>query len=201
MHASMNAAKLHPHKPRVEHRSQDHDWRTPPEILDLVRALGPIAVDLATSDDNPTGAADWISPSHVCAIGSRPRARGASAGIVPEPWHSASEWRPRGVTWCNPPYGRALPAWAAMLATYGRPRDRDCYQLALVPSRTDARWFRLLWGSAQSVCLLSRRVRFLRPDGTRGDSAAFPSAIFCWGDAPSFARVFGAHGIFVICGG
>lgn len=64
--------------------------------------------------------------------------------------------------------------WLARLAEHGD-------GLALVFSRSDARWWQQTVPRATALCFVYRRLRFLRPDGTVGDNAPAPSLLLAFG--------------------
>lgn len=93
----------------------------------------------------------------------------------------------------NCPYGRALPVWANKIVDEAA---RGCEIIALVPARTDTRWWQLLHGVASSTLLWRGRIKF------RGATAGapFPSAVFAFGDpmfTQLFRAVFAGRGVFV----
>ena len=145
-----------------------NEWRTPNEILDLVRAIAPIAYDPATTDENPTSAARFDTA----------RTDGLS-----------QDWRERsggGLVFVNPPYGRALSNWARKIASY-----EDVETCVLVPARTSPRWFRELHDWCDWRADLHGRLRFVRPDGAPSVSAPFPSTMFYRGPrARAFLAAF-----------
>lgn len=52
----------------------------------------------------------------------------------------SQQWE--GSCWCNPPYGREIGKWiakASLSASLGNPEG--CSVVALLPARTDTRWF------------------------------------------------------------
>jgi len=91
--------------------SKRHNWRTPPDVLDLAREIigDPIPLDPATAIDNPTKAAQFYD------------ATAATGDGLLMPWDSP--W------WCNSPFGAALKAWAERAATAKAPG------LMLAPAR------------------------------------------------------------------
>lgn len=82
----------------------------------------------------------------------------------PEPWFA------------NPPYGRGMDRWTRRMAGAGR-------GVALLPARTDTRWFHFdLAPHATGISFLRGRLHF--DDGTAG--APFPSMLVWFGgDRPS----------------
>lgn len=78
--------------------SELHDWRTPPWFLDLVRGVGPIVLDPATSPDNPTRADTFFAPGLTSASEGRHLGECGLRG----------DWSRVGLAFINPPYGRYL---------------------------------------------------------------------------------------------
>jgi len=138
-------------------------WLTPPEIL---KALGDFDLD-------------------PCACKE------------PRPWPTAkrhiswpddglyAEWK--GRVWCNPPYGPHTGHWMKRLADHGT-------GTALIFARTETDvWQKHVWPRATAILFLRGRVRFHRPDGSRGDAASAPSALVAFGEAD--ARALAASGL------
>ena len=145
--------------------SERHDWRTPADVLDLVRVLldeaangpgpdpggsfPPIPLDCATHSSNPTGARRYYDGT-------------AGDGLM-MPWDAP--W------WCNPPFGRALTAWAERSATAKAPG------LFLAPARVDTRWWSRIYETADIVCFWRGRMRFELPGGDIMAPCPFPVQI------------------------
>lgn len=127
------------------------EWYTPPEIFD---ALG-ISFDLDPAA--PPGGVPWIPAKRHYSL--------ADDGLT-QPWV--------GRTWVNPPYGRETARWLGRLAEHGD-------GLALVFARTDTSWFHEYVPRSTAVCYLAGRLRFVRPDGTRGGTAGAPSMLIAYG--------------------
>lgn len=72
--------------------------------------------------------------------------------------------------WMNPPYGRKIGAWVK------KAHDSACLVVALLPARTDTRWFHdYIYGKAE--------VRFLKGRLCFNDGmgrAPFPSMVVVW---------------------
>lgn len=165
----MNAALL---------SSTDMTWQTPPEFLDLVRAVGDIAFDPATTPDNPVGA------RYFCDNGEH------GCGLAADWGRTLSCLSPaRGLAYVNPPYGRELPKWIAKMALEG---GAGAEIIALIPARPDTRaWQRDIRGTADRVCFLAGRIRFVGAPA----AAPFPSAVIYWGErGDEFHRVFSPRG-------
>lgn len=85
-----------------------------------------------------------------------------------------AKWR--GFVWMNPPFGgrNALEPWLMKFFEHGN-------GIALTPDRTSAPWFWEAWDRADAV-MFTRKIRFLRPDGSEGKS---PSCGTClWAAGP-----------------
>lgn len=198
--------------------SQRHDWLTPPWVLELVRAIAPIRLDPCTSPSNPTQAATF------CSLGeSAPNRDGVWLGPDGLEVDWAAGDTGEGLVFVNPPYGRALPKWIDKCVSESKPvgsieQWSKIEIVALVPSRTDTRWWQKAARSAQSICFFDGRLIF--DSGNPGapnrhtmwstkrnawvpvEAAAFPSCLFYWGDRPKrFQRAFSSSGVFVTVNG
>ena len=147
--------------------SKRDSWNTPECVLELVRKLGPIALDPCSNEDSIVAAnrkhdrdgldANWFTP-------------------VAE-----------GLIYVNPPYGRDIGEWVNHCAAYG---DASCEIVALLPARTDTKWFAHVW-TASALCFWRGRLRFLGAPS----SAPFPSVVAYWGPRRyRFADVFSEVG-------
>lgn len=87
-------------------------------------------------------------------------------GLI-QPWH--------GFVWMNPPFGgrNALVPWLDKFFEHGN-------GIALTPDRTSAPWFWDAWVKTDAV-LFTRKIRFLRPDGSEGTSPSTGSALWAAG--------------------
>lgn len=146
--------------------SGDMSWQTPDNVLERVRKLGTIALDPCTNAGNPVGAARFYTPKDFGL--SQSWATDARGGLI----------------YVNPPYGRELPEWIAKCVEEAR---NGAELVALVPSRTDTRWFDAALGTCHALAFWRGRLKF------RGakDCAPFPSALFYWGPRRwDFVRAF-----------
>lgn len=81
------------------------------------------------------------------------------------------EWT--GVVWCNPPYGKEIGKWVK------KAHDSICTTVALLPARTDTRWFHdYILGKAE-IRFIRGRLKF----GGAVTSAPFPSMVVIWRNA------------------
>ncbi len=136
-----------------------HGWTTPPALLE---ALYPVV-----------GGAFDLDP---CS----PVRRGPGAPVRAKVSYTAEDdalsrpWRGRSV-FVNPPYGRELRAWMAKARTEAE-TGRAGLVVALVPARTDTRWWHDHVAGKADVWLLRGRLAF----GDGSVPAPFPSAVVVW---------------------
>lgn len=145
---------------------------TPPGVLAVVRAIGPIALDPCTPAHNPTAARVFYTQE--------------DDGL-------ARGWEVRGLVFCNPPYSRGeLQRWAAkVVAECGR-IEREI--VMLTPSDLGTRWAKVLFEHAQAIAFWHGRIAFLKPDGTYEQGAKQPSCLWYFGErAARFHRVLREH--------
>lgn len=80
-----------------------------------------------------------------------------------------------GHVWLNPPYSAPLE-WMKRMAEHGD-------GVALIFARTETRWWQdHVFGRADEIRFLRGRLKFVREDGTVGDSAPAPSALVAYGE-------------------
>jgi hypothetical protein len=129
------------------------EWYTPPEIFE---ALGlHFDLDPCSPVDGPV---PWVPAT---------RAFSASDDGLRQPW--------LGRVWLNPPYGRYIGRWTDKLLAHGD-------GIAFVFARTDTPWFQKALITANAVCWLRGRVRFVAPNGERQDNCGSPSVLLAYGD-------------------
>lgn len=152
----------------VHYSSASDEWNTPQPLLDrAVKLLGAIDLDPCSNNDK--------APNVPAALHYTIEDDGLSR-----------EWR--GRVFLNPPYGRVIQDWTARLDESYR-SGSVTEALALVPARTDARWFTEL--RSYPRCFVRGRLRF----GDAKNCAPFPSAVFYLGtNLLGFAEEFGELG-------
>lgn len=132
----------------------------------------------------------WLTPKHITdALGEFDL--DPCAAPSPRPWDIAKKhyditaeedglilpWN--GRVWCNPPYGPHAEDWLKLMAQHNQ-------GIALIFARTETKaWQKQVWPKASGILFLAGRIRFCRPDGTPGDSAAAPSALVAYGGKDS----------------
>ncbi|MDR0472319.1 MAG: phage N-6-adenine-methyltransferase [Treponema sp.] len=86
----------------------------------------------------------------------------------------AQKWS--GTCWMNPPYGRNVEPW--IKKAYESAITGDAVVVALLPSRTDTKWFHRYINGKAEIRFLEGRVSFIK-NGKSGP-ATFPSMIVIW---------------------
>lgn len=138
-------------------RVMREEWGTPPSVFDPLNAEFHFTFDAAALPHNAKCAA-YLTPE--------------TDGLRPEiPWGVAG-----GAVWLNPPYGhKNLLRW--MRRAYEESSWGGRTVVCLVPAHTGQRWWHECVVGKAEVRWIRGKVRFLRPDGTQGDAAPFPSCI------------------------
>lgn len=152
----------------------DVTWQTPPELVAPVRAYfgGKIPCDAATTEENPCGAETFFTP--------------ARSGLT-------HEWPLAGV-WLNPPYGKVLREWFAKVEIEAA---RGVPIISLLPcARWEQAYFQSAFAAANAVCLIRKRVAFIRPaTGDRVGGNPYANMFLAWNVKPAlFAAVFASEG-------
>lgn len=128
---------------------------------------------------------EWYTPPWIFeALGVEFDTDAASPGETIVPWIPASEHLtknslPRGwhgSVWLNPPFGarNGVRPWLQKLADHGD-------GLALVPNRTGCDWWQDFAQRADSLLFIRGKVKFLRPDGSEGESPGYGNVLFAYG--------------------
>lgn len=122
-----------------EAAGETDEWYAPRYIFD---ALGErFDLDVACPPDGPR---------HV------PADAWFSSDALSRTWH--------GFVWMNPPFGnqKVKRQWLSKFFAHGN-------GVALVPDRTSAPWFQEYGPQASALLWVSPKIKFERPDGTRGE--------------------------------
>lgn len=133
----------------VHYSSKTCEWETPDAFWDDIVA-----------EFNPT--------LDVCAM---PHNAKCSAYYSPRNDGLSKEWK--GVCWMNPPYGREIGKW--MRKAYEESLKPGTRVIALVPSRTDTKWWHE-YAMRGEIRFIKGRLYFKRRDGHEG-RAPFPCAL------------------------
>lgn len=158
--SAVSAAAAEPPTPMsVHYSSESAEWRTPDSIIRaVVLVMGQIDLDpCSNSRYAPNVPAQAIYTREEDGLSKR--------------------WR--GRVYMNPPYGDEIGLWIEkLLAEYEHGEVREA--IALVPARTDTKWFQRLFDYA--ICFVHGRLKFKGANGECDNSAPFPSAVVYLGD-------------------
>lgn len=137
-----------------------------------------------SSWETPGASNEWYTPAYVFeALGEHfdtdvAHPGDATCHVPAARWITrdslSQEWS--GFIWANPPFGgrNALGPWLDKFFAHGN-------GIALTPDRTSAPWFWDAWARADRV-LFTRKIRFLRPDGSEGVSPSTGTCLWASGD-------------------
>ena len=137
----------------VHFSSRSSEWSTPQDLFDQLDAEFGFTLDVAATAEN----------AKCSTFFSR-----VEDGL-------AQLWT--GVVWLNPPYGKTIGLW---LAKAEAASNAGAILVALIPSRTDTRWWHSIVMGASEIRYLPGRLRF----GGCANSAPFPSAVVVWRSSP-----------------
>lgn len=161
--------------------SASHEWYTPVEYLDAVRAvLGDIDLDPASST---------LANERV---GARRYFTRADDGLT-------HDWP--GRVFLNPPYGRDDGAdsnqerWSHRLIDQYR-RGITSAAVLLVNATPSNKWWAPLWDFP--ICFTERRVRFWGPDGEQSSPTHSNAFVYLGADVDAFDRVFSRFGVVAV---
>lgn len=124
---------------------------------------------------------EWYTPPEVFeALGCEFDLDVAGAPRANVPSHGAifnesltSQWQ--GFIWMNPPFGgrNGIAPWLDRFIRHGN-------GIALTPDRTSAPWFQDAFPHMEAV-LFTRKIKFIRPDGSKGESPSNGTALMAIG--------------------
>jgi hypothetical protein len=176
--------------------SKADDWNTPPEVLARVRRVGPIMLDPCSNEHSVVRAAINVMLPNPAWDAAPLKNMNTDALLIADglevDWLEASDG---DLVFVNPPYGRALVKWTVKMAYEAA---RGCAILALIPMRTDTKWFHDHVLTADVMCCWRGRIHFLSNGGASGP-ATFPSVLPLWtggdtGRAVRFVEAFADAG-------
>lgn len=128
----------------VHFSSKTPEWETPKDFFDKIQSEFNLDMDVCATNKNHK-LRDWWTRK--------------DDGLT-------QDWKPWRC-WMNPPYGREIGKWIAQAATGGAK-----IVVALLPARTDTRWFHdYIYGKAE-IRFVRGRLHF-----SEGGRAPFPSMV------------------------
>jgi hypothetical protein len=137
-----------------EANGQSDDWYTPKYIFDALDCV--FDMDVACPEDRT-----FISVPANHFISTK------SLDL---------EWN--GFVWMNPPFGNrnGIVPWIDKLYRHGN-------GIALTPDRTSAPWWQDAAEKADAILFIRGKVKFIKPDGSTGDSPSTGTTLFAFGKA------------------
>lgn len=125
-------------------------WETPQQLFDTINEEYNFTLDVCATEEN-TKCKEYFSPE--------------MDGLK-------QKWT--GTCWMNPPYGRGIGKWIEK-AYNEAVLEENCTVVALLPARTDTKWFhKYIYNQENvSVSFLKGRLKF----GEAKNSAPFPSML------------------------
>lgn len=133
---------------KVHFSSETEEWATPQDFFDKVQKEFNLKIDVCATKENAKLPIFWTKETD---------------GL-------SQNWKNKKC-WMNPPYGRGIGPWIEKAATGG-----GSLVVALLPARTDTRWFhQYILGKAE-IRFIKGRLKF----GGCKNSAPFPSMLCIW---------------------
>lgn len=146
------------HNVTVMNSSIDMDYATPQKFVDDLPF--DFDVDVCASRENAK-ARHWITK--------------ASNALVCDWRYSQNQT----YCWMNPPYGRGIGAW---IEKAHQESLNQCTVVALIPNRTEKRWFRRVWSDASLICFVGQQIKLLHPDPNKEkDRAPYANVLTTFG--------------------
>lgn len=162
----------------VSNNSGNNEWYTPECYLESARkVLGSIDVDPASND-----IAQQKVKAHVYYT--------AETNGLDKDW--------LGNVWMNPPYSaKLIKSFASKLVEQAINGNTESF-IVLVNNATETSWFKEMCSVSEAICLVSKRIKFLDPEGNPVGAPLQGQCILYGGNDPlSFAREFSQYGVVV----
>lgn len=157
-------------------------------VLLIVRYYPPAQTELVMNtcfETSPTSTDEWYTPKEIIdALGKFDLDPCApvnplwdTAEIMYNKAHDGLNREWKGRVWLNPPYSRPLiEQFIKKMANHGN-------GIALLFNRCDSKMFQdIILEKATAMKFLRNRIRFFRPDGTRGNSPGCGSILIAFGE-------------------
>lgn len=190
------------HAMRVTSSSKKHTWRTPENLLVILRKF---AKGLSTNKG--------LIGLDPCADRSEKRHFAKKNYTLFNDKDGLKEtWRGFGLVYANPPYGRgSIIKWInkaiaemfqaddehSFAATGHNLRNKTDHVVLLVPARPDTKWFQeTVLKHMHGLCFWKGRLKF-----SKSDPAPFPSLLIYLGSKPNrFKKIFRKYGWIIKAG-
>jgi len=135
--------------------SNTSEWATPKWLFDLLNKIYCFTLDPCSTDKNAKCKKHYTEKED---------------GLI-------RDWKGENV-FMNPPYGRAIGKWVEK-CFFEAKADPWHKKVALLPARTDTKWFHDFIYPHADICFIKGRLKFNDGKG----SAPFPSMIVVWNNS------------------
>lgn len=143
-------------KNKAYHSTARDDYVSPPQIIERVRAVGPIALDPCAGNVATHGVINIRWGRHCTETG------GYGDGLTHD-WARAVEIGGGGLVYSNSPYGgrgRVIDRW---VEKYIAEAEHGVEIIGLVPASTGSWWWRQIFATAAAGCAWAGRMKFIDP--------------------------------------
>lgn len=142
---------------QVHFSSDKQDWETPQDFFDKLNTEFHFTLDVCANNQNTKVPNHWF---------------GVEQNAL------SQDWSPF-ICWMNPPYGREIVDWVRKAS---QEVQKGALVVALLPARTDTRWWWDYIQDKQEVRFIKGRLRFVGATA----SAPFPSVVVVFRKEGSF---------------
>lgn len=163
-----------PKPPKVRVQKESDERYTPEDVLDVVRAVGPIVLDPCSTPDNRTKATYFYTFE--------------DDGLSKDWW----ELTRGGLIFVNPPFSN-LKGWVNKFAEESA---KGCNIVVLTPGDTSTLWFQeVAWLKSSAICFWKGRIEFIKTAKAFGTKAMQPTLFIFFGkQADLFEKAFSSYG-------
>jgi phage N-6-adenine-methyltransferase len=143
-------------------------WQTPQGLFDYLDGIYHFQID-AAADATSAKKAFWYGPDSAYC----------EDALAVHKWYTPA--------WCNPPYGKGIEKWLEKFVEQSS--QHSVTTVALLPARTESRWWAKGIVPYASVIFLTGRVPFVGPDQANGKKSQpdHPSALCIYQPLPPAA--------------
>lgn len=131
--------------------SEKDTWETPQDFFDKINEEFNFELDVCALDSSAK-CKEYMTPEH---------------DALSQSWVASNR---RNVCWMNPPYGRQIKHW---IKKAHEEAQKGATVVALLPARTDTRWFHDYIYNQYEIRFIKGRLKF----GGASNSAPFPSML------------------------
>ncbi len=161
-------------RPHVSHASGDNEWYTPQDYIAAGRdVLGAIDLDPATS----AAANEVVNATSFFTVDDDGLSKAWSGSV-----------------WLNPPYAKDLCGSFIEKLVDEYSMRNVTQALVLTNNATETQWFQMAARVSTAICFPDKRVKFWKPDGSKGQPLQGQAVFYFGDDAAKFAKAFAKFG-------